>query len=414
MRQVKSSSFEFLEPDQIDQADVSDHLTAALSPYNSGKSGREGWTCAWAPDSSYFAWSSGYRILHLIPWDANKKKRHDPADTEGLKERKYHMIDCGELIWALAFGSGLPQKASHIYRHCSYDKNLVVATGLASGRIKLFNCFTGSVIVELLDHRDTVRGLDFSKDGSLQLMSGSRDGTLKLWDLNNEGNMYCTHKARAKVNACKFSMNGKFAAAVGTNKTVLLWHGPIKDSPFYRLEGHHNEVVGVDFSSDSVLMATASFDTRVIIWNAYRVQRLRELGHLHPSPSLIFAGGANDNFVRSVNFSRDGVNVATVCDDGFVRFWHWEEDGDPVSVLQVSDPLCGQFSSDGTVLGVGTRSGDAQFVCAPQPLPSLLQLSRVAVRKAMRSDSVDGLPLPYLLKHFLKYRDFLKDDSRLL
>ena len=37
--------------------------------------------------------------------------------------------------------------------------------------------------------------------------------------------------------------------------------------------------------------------------------------HLFPSPSLIFAGGANDNYVRSVRFSREGV-VATICDDG--------------------------------------------------------------------------------------------------
>ena len=76
------------------------------------------------------------------------------------------------------------------------------------------------MVVELLDHKETVRSLDFSKDGSLQLMSGSRDGTLKMWDLNNEGNMYYTHKMRAKVNSCKFSPNGKLVAAVGTNKTV--------------------------------------------------------------------------------------------------------------------------------------------------------------------------------------------------
>jgi len=403
MRQTNNPSFELFEPDQIDQADVLHQLTNEISVFNTSKLGREGWTCAWAPDSSYFAWSSGHRKLHLIPWNAEKKTRHDPKDAEGLKERRYHIIDLGEIIWTLAFGSGLPQNKSHIYRNCCFNKNLVIATGLASGRIKLFNCHTGSVVVELLDHKETVRSLDFSKDGSLQLMSGSRDGTLKMWDLNNEGNMYYTHKMRAKVNSCKFSPNGKLVAAVGTNKTVLLWQGHINKVTPQRLDGHYNEVSSVDFSSDSALLATAAFDTKVIIWSSYSGQRLKTLGHLFPSPSLIFAGGANDNYVRSVRFSREGM-VATICDDGYLRFWNWESDGDPECILALTDPLTCNFSCDGGTLAVGNRNGDIIFVKNPKQVSSLLNLSRLAVRKAIPSDVMDPLPLPGLLKKHLTYR----------
>jgi WD40 repeat protein len=36
----------------------------------------------------------------------------------------------------------------------------------------------------LKDHRDIVKSLHFAPDGSLNLLSASRDGTVKFWDLN--------------------------------------------------------------------------------------------------------------------------------------------------------------------------------------------------------------------------------------
>jgi len=40
--------------------------------------------------------------------------------------------------------------------------------------------------------------------------------------------------------------------------------------------------------------------------------------HCTPPLSLIFAGGANGSYVRSVSFCHDGRHVATACDDGYV------------------------------------------------------------------------------------------------
>ena len=60
--------------------------------------------------------------------------------------------------------------------------------------------------------------------------------------------------------------------------------------------------------------------------------------HCTPPLSMIFAGGANGSYVRSLSFCHDGRHVATVCDDGYsflctfalplllahhVTFLHW-------------------------------------------------------------------------------------------
>ena len=44
-----------------------------------------------------------------------------------------------------------------------------------------------------------------------------------------------------------------------------------------KLEGHQSSVVSCDFSPDSALLVTASYDTSVIMWDPYTGERLRSL-----------------------------------------------------------------------------------------------------------------------------------------
>lgn len=44
-----------------------------------------------------------------------------------------------------------------------------------------------------------------------------------------------------------------------------------------KLEGHQSSVVSCDFSPDSALLVTASYDTCVIMWDPYTGEQLRTL-----------------------------------------------------------------------------------------------------------------------------------------
>lgn len=61
---------------------------------------------------------------------------------------------------------------------------------------------------------------------------------------------------------------------------VMIWKMKKPYEIFHRLSGHQNDVVSCDFSPDGVLLATASYDTRVIIWDIHEGQALRELGYV--------------------------------------------------------------------------------------------------------------------------------------
>lgn len=41
-----------------------------------------------------------------------------------------------------------------------------------------------------MDHTEVVRDLTFAPDGSLILVSASRDKTLRVWDLKDDGNVW--------------------------------------------------------------------------------------------------------------------------------------------------------------------------------------------------------------------------------
>lgn len=63
-------------------------------------------------------------------------------------EPREHTIDCGDIVWGLAFGSSVPEKQSRCvniewHRFKFGQDQLLLATGLNNGRIKIWDVYTG-------------------------------------------------------------------------------------------------------------------------------------------------------------------------------------------------------------------------------------------------------------------------------
>ncbi|KAM6372735.1 WD repeat and SOCS box-containing protein 1 [Pluvialis apricaria] len=399
-------------------------LLAPTSPFDK-KCGRENWTVAFAPDGSYFAWSQGHRIVKLVPWSqclnnfllhgtknvANSISTRLPRQNSdsGQKNKPCeHIIDCGDIVWSLAFGSSVPEKQSRCvniewHRFKFGQDQLLLATGLNNGRIKIWDVYTGKLLLNLMDHTEVVRDLTFAPDGSLILVSASRDKTLRVWDLKDDGNMMKVLRGHQNwVYGCAFSPDSSILCSVGASKAVFLWDMD-KYSMIRKLEGHHNDVVACEFSPDGALLATASYDTRVYVWDPHLGVILMEFGHLFPPPTPIFAGGANDRWVRSVSFSHDGLHIASLADDKMVRFWRIDEEY-PVQVAPLNNGLCCTFSTDGSVLAAGTQDGSVYFWATPRQVSSLQHLCRMAIRRVMPTSQVKNLPIPSKVVEFLCYQ----------
>ena len=103
--------------------------------------------------------------------------------------------------------------------------------------------FTGQLKFELCDHAAQIVALNFAPDGSMRLASASRDGSVKLWDLEDGGNLVRTLRAppgwgpAGGLNDCCWAPDARTLAAVGEFKSVSL------SDPWLRYNSYSQVVV---------------------------------------------------------------------------------------------------------------------------------------------------------------------------
>jgi len=334
-------------------------------------------------------------------------------------------IDCRQVVRAVAltdcqkFHGEVEDTMSYRMFHWE-NHGMVLAVGLRNGRIRIYDTSSGKILLELIDHTDQVTKLSFAPDQSLTMASCSWDGTLKFWDLSDDGNMYKSFKVgdftdqrgiTYKLSSLAWSPDAKRVAVVGTFKSVMLFD-TVNRKFLLKCNGHCNYITSCDFATDGVLLVTASVDTTAIVWNSYNGTMMFKLGHQFPAPSEWFPG-EDDTKVSSCRFRGDGLEIVTVADDGYVRFWDLTQPEFPVSVCSVEDPLCCSVKPGGELVAVGNQVGSVTMAASASNPQSLSHMCRIKTNFSLlgqnnnvgENNNVDHLAIPSTLKMFLKYEN---------
>jgi WD40 repeat protein/energy-coupling factor transporter ATP-binding protein EcfA2 len=110
------------------------------------------------------------------------------------------------------------------------------------------------------------------------------------------------------VNGVSFSPDGKMLASASDDYTVKLWDTSTKKE-IRTLTEHTNSVNGVSFSPNGKMLASASSDNTVKLWDTSTGQEIKTL-----------TGGHKDA-VNGVSFSPNGKMLASASSDNTVKLW---------------------------------------------------------------------------------------------
>jgi WD40 repeat protein/tRNA A-37 threonylcarbamoyl transferase component Bud32 len=115
-----------------------------------------------------------------------------------------------------------------------------------------------------LRHRSQIDDLAFSPDGET-LASASRDGTGRLWSVQDGAELAALRGHLNSVHGVAFSPDGLLVATASRDTTVRLWD--VQGNPQGLLRGHTDCVWSVAFAPNGARLASASRDGTVRLWN---------------------------------------------------------------------------------------------------------------------------------------------------
>ncbi|XP_003737306.1 transcription initiation factor TFIID subunit 5 [Galendromus occidentalis] len=241
----------------------------------------------------------------------------------------------------------------------------------------------------LTGHQGPVTSLSFSSDKQF-LLSGSEDGTIRLWSLLTWSNVVAYKGHVFPVWSVQFAPAGYYFASCGHDRTARLW---ATDSyqPLRVFAGHYSDVDCVQFHPNSNYVATGSTDRAVRLWDVLSGQCVRYMtGHKSTIHSLAFSscgrflcsagvGGrilvwdihsahlladlwSHTDTVHQLSFSREGTILASGGMDCCVKVWDFSK--------LVSEFDLDEMSSNAPMVRVATEGSSDGFLLSSYPTKS--------------------------------------------
>jgi WD40 repeat protein len=206
------------------------------------------------------------------------------------------------------------------------DSYIIVGKGLRGP--KLFDLESGTEIREFAgkahfyihksagtsvqkeEARFTILSASFSPDGKY-IVSGTDDGTLRLWDTKHSEEIYSIIAHSDDINAAIWSYDGRYIFSGSSDKTIKMWRF-VEDVGFFKLEKtfetESHTVAALALSPNGRYLVSASHDRTLKLWDIQTGENLRTFeGH--------------KSTVRSVVFSPDGRFIVSGSWDTTAKIW---------------------------------------------------------------------------------------------
>lgn len=240
----------------------------------------------------------------------------------------------------------------------------------------------GRAIAKLSGHTDVVLIASLSRDGT-RILTGSQDGTARLWDASTGQQLAVLDGHEGYVLAVAMARDNSTIVTGDAAGTVHVWNG--SGVLIARTKHHAQRIDAVAFSADGRKFATGSLDGTAAVWSSQTGQPVADLkSHVSHANALVFtpdgqrivsAGGdslgrisntadgtsivqleSHTSPIDSIVASPDGVRIASI-ETAAIKIWEVSS-GRLVSTMKgfPSYPSAVAFTPDGALLVTGSRT----------------------------------------------------------
>ena len=210
------------------------------------------------------------------------------------------------------------------YTSISYStEGKYLAAGNRNRNIHLF--YQGRTFATTLrGHTDEVTSIAFSQDTTM-LASGSKDFTVRLWDVDTATEIHTCKGHTDNVNYVAINHDASIIASGSDDTTIILWD-TITGLPISMLTGHTQGIQSLAFSHDGkkLVSCAGAEDPTIRLWDVATGEQKILYGH-RLGPRLSY-------------FSPDGNTFVTANWDGEILIWDYKtiigEESQPVIISE--------------------------------------------------------------------------------
>ncbi|MCH7687580.1 MAG: WD40 repeat domain-containing protein, partial [Planctomycetes bacterium] len=214
------------------------------------------------------------------------------------------------------------------------------------GAVEILSAGKRKVVRKLTGHSGNVNDLGFSRDGKFLFVAAgeaSLFGEATLWETSNWKRLRVIKGHNDSLYAAKLSPDGSILATGSYDQKIILWERATGEK-LKELTGHNGSIFDLAFHPNGKILASASGDRTVKLWDVSTGKRLDTLIHpekgqyavaFSPNGRYVVAGGV-DNRIRVwaiQKMGEEGTNPIL-----YSRFAH------EAAIIQL------QFSPDGKTL----------------------------------------------------------------
>ncbi|NWY28743.1 PWP2 protein, partial [Pheucticus melanocephalus] len=183
-----------------------------------------------------------------------------------------------------------------------------IVTGGEDGKVKVWNTSSSFCFVTFTEHNSGVTAVTFTSTGYV-VLSASLDGTVRAFDLHRYRNFRTFTSPRPSQFSClAVDSSGEIVAAGSQDSfEIFIWSmqsGRLLDV----LAGHEGPISSLSFNPMKCILASASWDKTVKLWDMLDSWRTKETFIINSD-------------VLVVAFRPDGKELAVAALNGQITFW---------------------------------------------------------------------------------------------